>query len=136
MPHLIEILNSNVSNDSLILSDDGYTEAGWFNEITWSIKDAKVESFRIERKPSSPHNIFIGRPERGYNTSLDLRTGVFFKNWGYTIFWKDGLTHTEHRFDPKIAVKPDGLTFIVMFLILAIVVVPTAMFFRRRALRK
>ena len=126
----IKILDSNPNNHSLTLSDKGVTTVGWLKRIRWVIRDSKVESFKLKRK--SKHNIFTSTPEQNFGTTMNLRSSIFLsRDWDYSIIWIDVATHTEHTFDPKIAIKPSSLTLLLLFVVL-ITSISSIVFYRKR----
>lgn len=134
----IEIIDSNASTDSLILSDRGITEVGNFfdRKVSWEIKDQKVESFRIVGK--APGDPFEDRPNAGFSTKVVLKVRLFGPtgDWNYSIIWKDKATHQTHTFDPKIAVNPIGpVAPILLFIVIIITSALAVQFNRKRRIR-
>jgi hypothetical protein len=133
--HEIYITDSDPSSGSLTLSDGGTTKVNnVFNRtVFWEIADTKIESFRIEGKLTS--DPFTERPGKEFakHTKLKVRFLAPTGDWNYTIVWYDKATHTEHRYDPKIAVEPllgyTGLVIIVAFTVVSFL---SLRFFRTR----
>lgn len=115
--HKIYILNSNVTDGSLTLSDGGVTEVHilFSGPVSWEIRDSKVESFMIIGKyPGDP---FKDPLPVVYQSDVKLKVKeIVLKDWKYSIKWIDRATHTVHTFDPKIAVKP-GVGFNIYFVL-------------------
>jgi hypothetical protein len=132
MPKHIDLRIDPVTGD-LQLSDGGRTPAGALGNIKWSIKDSKIDSFKIERKDRSPDNIFFATPEQPYGTSLNLIVGFnFSKDWYYSIYWKDKATQTEHTFDPIIAIKPHGIALLSLLIAVPLIALSAFLFFKFR----
>ncbi len=119
--HKISILDSNASNDRLVLSDDNLEVNNILSRpVMWDIADPKVESFKIVAKmPGDPLGKITPK-DYSQTAKLHMKLIVPLGDWKYSIYWKDRATHQEHIYDPKIAVKTGlGLDFFKLGCILA-----------------
>ena len=119
MPKKIELSIDSTGN--LVLSDGGTTKLGNVvnRKVSWKITDSKIESFRIVGKATG--DPFTERPNSSQDTKLDLEVRLFgpVGDWYYSIIWKDQETHSEHTYDPKIAVRPVALSLKVLIVVIA-----------------
>ena len=119
MQKKIKLSIDNAGN--LALSDGGTTKLGNVvnRKVSWKIADSKIESFKIVGK--APGDPFTERPNSSHGTKLDLEVRLFgpVGDWYYSIIWKDQETHTEHTYDPKIAVRPVALNVRAVIIVIA-----------------
>lgn len=124
------------SNDTLlVLSDGGTTRLGniWNRSAVWEIDDPRITEFFIEgKRPGDPFTSRPGSGGYGITEEITVRFWGPTGDWYYNIWWKDRATQTEHRYDPKIAVKP-GVTILELLLLFGFILttITSIVFFRK-----